>query len=799
MAIDIHRWMVRFVTDHPVRLPQQGPFTWQAADIQRPSNVLLIHGGRGSGKTSVMLTLLELWRRSLTEGLECPSPDCDEPPAEGGRAGASREASNTSCQDDDREGREDQRTLDYLLAGMSFKDALKEHAKAGCIIPLKPLDLQPLPRSASILTWIASRIYEFATLIEQLATGTLEGIPPQPIASWHPESRNEAPWHKPWREFATAAAYGWESNLDQRRGGLDPESFAEELTQTERSRHEVVVKWRAFVTAVVEYACRQFPRTIKGKARLVLPIDDVDMNPNRCVEVLELVRFLWHPQLVFMLTGQSHLFVKMLRIAHHGLMRGELGSGGINRSEFQSLDARPSAHEIAVQAYDRVIPPGQRFALDPLTPDLRLYHLVRLLYSDLLNKPPSAISKDVRQWLVELKSKYKLLVEFLERFEQRPFLLVGLPRYFRRLRNLEHALLRVAARERPVTHAELVYIFWHDAIENQAFSRGSDKGLRHAVQFPDTQAADGSWTRTLRVSLDEPLRQRGQPRSRPLLTHEDLRYELSTVDGFVWKVRGDFPREVPDHLTALLVLAIDVAADEEDELGGAFQVDGLVAPHIRVSVPIRLASGVLQVRFSWPTPDWVGSTYARYANDYWNQGIGKPWPDGVESASREEVFKQMLAIFLGSLAWAHGEKKPGEAPTAIALDWEEALKQLLDLQKQFTEREPEEGKPARKSPALHRRALLDWIDERLFLLAAPESGLPETLSWKLMHALVDGGIKPSRSELSRLKRAQSALEQVKPAKVELRARGLLQQLDEQLMGAGRRWPPSEKEIREFKR
>ncbi|MCY1015621.1 hypothetical protein [Pyxidicoccus sp. MSG2] len=772
----IHQWMVRFVDSTPIGLPAQGPFTWQAADLQRPSNVLLIHGGRGSGKTSVMLTMLEIWRRSLMEGLEYPGADrpaCNDGPSEAG-------------------DKEKERSLRYLLAGTPFDDALVAGAHPGWIIPLKPLDLQPLPQSASLLTWIASRIFEFASLLEQLATGTLEGEAPQPIASWHPESRNEAPWRKPWREFATAAAYGWESNLDQRRGGLDPEAFAEELTQAERSRHDVVVKWRAFVSAVVKYARQQFPRTIDGKARLVLPIDDVDMNPNRCVEVLELVRFLWHPQLVFMLTGQSRLFVKMLRVSCHGLMRGGLGSGGVNRSEFQSLDARPSAHELAVQAYDRVIPPGQRFSLASLAPDVRLHHLLRLLHATLFNAEPTSDEKPgekppVEQWLEKIGGQYKHLGAFLGRFHAHPHLQVALPQYFRRLRNLEQALVRETAKNEKLTQPELAYVLWHDAIENQAFSRLSDRGLRHAVQFPLVSDDGRTWKHKLRVALNAPIRQRGHLHSRHLRALRDvnLRYEFSTATDFAWKVRGDFPREVPDHLTALLLLAIDVAADAEDavecrpELEGRFQLDGLVAPHVRVLVPVEFAFGVLHVPFSWPTPDWVGARHAAYFNAYWNQGLSAALARGKEKRKKKKTeqgqeLEELLALFLRGILWAHQDlREPEEAPGA----WQDRLEDCTRAH---------ESLESNASRTVHEQAFLEWFDERLPLLAEPESGLPPHIVAELRRTLLETQKQQApalKLKAARLTRAERALEEAKPPDLKLSAKRLLRRVDAQLRRA----------------
>ena len=56
--------------------------------------------------------------------------------------------------------------------------------------------------------------------------------------------------------------------------------------------------------------------------RLVVPIDDADMQPRRTVELLDLLRTLWHPQVVFLLAGHEDLFFKRLHADCVEALRG---------------------------------------------------------------------------------------------------------------------------------------------------------------------------------------------------------------------------------------------------------------------------------------------------------------------------------------------------------------------------------------------------------------------------------------------------------------------------------------------
>ncbi|MFX8805482.1 hypothetical protein ABTM67_20120, partial [Acinetobacter baumannii] len=75
---------------------------------------------------------------------------------------------------------------------------------------------------------------------------------------------------------------------------------------------ELTRHFRRFVNGLTDDYARAFGQ----RPLFVIPIDDADMNPRRAVELVELLRNLWHPRVAFVLTGHSQLFLACLR-AHY--------------------------------------------------------------------------------------------------------------------------------------------------------------------------------------------------------------------------------------------------------------------------------------------------------------------------------------------------------------------------------------------------------------------------------------------------------------------------------------------------
>lgn len=170
-------------------------------DKKRSNRVILIDGGRGSGKTALLITLLDIWRQAAIG--KRPN-DLQEP--------------------------------------------LTDWAKPeGSIIPVGVLDLHPLPPSVNLLFHIIGR---FERVVEWLeGDNRAEGRP----APWHFQGTGgELESRKKWQSLLRAVAAGWDGNAQERWSKLDLDAYTLELEETERQRLNLVDTFARFIDALAD-------------------------------------------------------------------------------------------------------------------------------------------------------------------------------------------------------------------------------------------------------------------------------------------------------------------------------------------------------------------------------------------------------------------------------------------------------------------------------------------------------------------------------------------------------------------
>ena len=293
-------------------------------DRVRHNNVFLIDGARGSGKTTLMLTLLDclsapLWGRAPTAAFK------------------------------------------------AMKDQHDWGTHFDSVVPLEIVDLQPLPRSTNLILHLLGRLQ---LLIESLQPGSVE----ERRAPWHPGG-GAMPSSQRWKDLLRAIATGWDGNVRQRSSQLDPEAYVFEMEMAERERLDVFFQFQLFMDTVITDIDRFGLRRGPHAPLLVIPVDDADMNPMLSVHLLELFRVLYHPRLVFLVAGDSALFQASL----HNYVLSALYEPVRGLDEAVRAHPAPGASEqtyrLPVAIYDKVIPRGRRFALPALSPAERLYRL----------------------------------------------------------------------------------------------------------------------------------------------------------------------------------------------------------------------------------------------------------------------------------------------------------------------------------------------------------------------------------------------------------------------------------------
>ncbi|RKH74177.1 hypothetical protein D7W81_02480 [Corallococcus aberystwythensis] len=582
-------------------------------------------------------------------------------------------------------------------ASSDWKDLQPElDALNGSLIPVAVLDLQPIPPSTSLRTWIAGRLVALAQSAEAHQPISKESIAKKPI--WTPADEHEAPWRKAWRKLLNDAAAGWH-DLGADRRKIDPESLAVELEEAELARSSIVTHWRAFVDQVVKAVGEARP-SASPNARIIIPIDDADMNPRRCVELLELLRTLWHPRVVFLLTGHSDLFLKTLTLHFLGIFRAQLGGSATTERERSILeDQEPTANDLSLQTYDKVLPPRQRFALNTLLPMERVRFLSDILETKVFsNTWPTGVST-LRGY-----------------FEHNPYVHGALPDRLRGLQGLIQRWNSLRAGKDGV--GTPVYELWREALLTDRYRLPMDHAqwLTSLVGLEDghLQLQHTDW------------RIQRRPSKAVQLQIQESTHSLQFMEAVGFDCVLPFAEKnntLPSRLNAALLLAVDVYLQDRGEsieqssviprghehalvmnkLTLLRETSTVVANILNPGQPAPSASFT-----TWILPDWRTVLEAALFDHHWNAALKH------QSTSREQRVDSMAYAFLWTVLATAGKKPSAPAPSKNTVDWKAIANDLVSETTRLFE------SPRRTD---HEERLYQWLMGRAILLSAPESGM----------------------------------------------------------------------------
>ena len=285
-----------------------GPFL----EHERSSRHVLVSGERGTGKTTLLLSLAH----ALAAG---------------------------------REGN-DEATLDSTL-----RPGLLEQVRTlrRRLVWLETLDMEPLASEANLLGAVLARV--------EAAVGArfpgVEGAPETtsllyPGPGFHDVTRELV-------RLQTSVALTFGGNLGERAGSLDPDTFAVESRRTERERlgldrrfASVLAGLSAVLAGAVELKSPVF----------VLPVDDVDLNIADCVRLLRLLRAASSPHLLVVMAADVALLSTVLRLMYQGELARLSGPRDLAPEDQQV------AADLAANALRKHLPPSQRVVLDLIDP-----------------------------------------------------------------------------------------------------------------------------------------------------------------------------------------------------------------------------------------------------------------------------------------------------------------------------------------------------------------------------------------------------------------------------------------------
>lgn len=270
---------------------------WPRLADDRLINVAGISGERGTGKTTVMLSALKLWRDAV------------------------RGSSNRGGREEE-DPRQRARRLAEDLAGELFI--------------LDILDFDPLPRDLPILSWV---VQAFQPLVEEL--GAEDG----------------AELAQAWQGLFRTVTLGWDAGAfggerqDLVGGVLDRESQVGEW-------HGLRETWGRFLDVLFRKIRGRGLTDINEPQVIVVPVDDLDLQVERLRECLHCFRLLTHPRVLFVATLHREHLVDVLITEDLGRMYRLAGHEGPDLPDLgDKLNEAPHhwAGELGVALADKVV------------------------------------------------------------------------------------------------------------------------------------------------------------------------------------------------------------------------------------------------------------------------------------------------------------------------------------------------------------------------------------------------------------------------------------------------------------
>ena len=159
-------------------------------------------------------------------------------------------------------------------------------------------------------------------------------------------------------------ALSWDGNLNERAAQLDPDSYALETMRIERARLNLNPNVKKILDSIASAISQS--SNDKKNPLFILPIDDFDLNPVACLELLRILRMLSVPRLFTLMLGDLEVVDVVLNLK----MSNDLNSVCPEiREEMVSITSNyvaRTAGRIAADSIHKLLPPMQCVQLRPM-------------------------------------------------------------------------------------------------------------------------------------------------------------------------------------------------------------------------------------------------------------------------------------------------------------------------------------------------------------------------------------------------------------------------------------------------
>ena len=284
----------------------------------RSSRTVVISGGRGTGKTTLLASLI--------------------------KATTSNDAFSTGKN---------------LPKGV-LKNLTKVRRR---IIWLEPMDMETTPKGANLLASILVRVEDAIARLGNVGRAGKSSKSTEYMGPGLLESGPE--YHSVMLDLQrvqNAIALAWEGNLQERSSQIDPDVYAVELLRSENSR----LSLNNNLDEVLNMIARKISWTANIQNPLfLLPVDDLDLNPLACLELLRLLRMISVPRIFSLILGDIYIAEIVMNLKLSGDL-AQAANQGVRSPQLLSLRAEEiaaAAGEISANAMRKLIPPNQRIFL----------------------------------------------------------------------------------------------------------------------------------------------------------------------------------------------------------------------------------------------------------------------------------------------------------------------------------------------------------------------------------------------------------------------------------------------------
>lgn len=228
---------------------------------------------------------------------------------------------------------------------------------------LETLDMEPLPRHANILAAIMARISDKAT-----PPGGDNEAPRMALAFDGLEHYEKTIMKL--NDLQSTAVLAWAGIVPGRGAQIDSSAYASEVLACEKA----ILNLNPRLGLLLNDLAKLRPATGRWDDPIfIVPVDDFDLAPTRCLELLRIVRMVATPRLFFLVAGNTRIAEDALRLQ----IEGDLAAlAGETMARMEANIIRERGIEIAANNLRKLVPPQQRALLAEMRIDEALMYRV---------------------------------------------------------------------------------------------------------------------------------------------------------------------------------------------------------------------------------------------------------------------------------------------------------------------------------------------------------------------------------------------------------------------------------------